>query len=244
MDPRQLGRPISRACLSHSTATLPGWCLGTGHRERACLVWPLRCLYPEPGAGEAGRAAMGCQGGDVCLIPAIPPNLSSRHPREHAPTTAARTWNAHRCAAPVAGCHWVARGRKQNWLGLAWAALCPLIRCFRQGGGRGYSLPAHRCGVRQGQPAGPLRTPSEVHWFPFRWPSSPLLDDAEGMGPGELSTQGPAPPFSPPESPLSRRLQAAGQILDRGPGPTPSRASGQGCSLGRAGKAHVRMPNL
>lgn len=53
------------------------------------------------------------------------------------------------------GCHRVAGGRKQNWLGPASAALCPLIRCFRQGGGCSYASPAHSCGAQQGQTSRP-----------------------------------------------------------------------------------------
>lgn len=124
--------------------------------------------------------------------PVLPPP-----PGAH-PAAAARTRSAHRRAAPVPGCHWVAPGgrrQEQNWSGPACAALCPLIRCFRQGG-CGDSSPAHSCGARRGRTSwavSPL-TPAGAHGLPFCWPRSPLWGDAEGPGsPGQLSSQGPAP---------------------------------------------------
>lgn len=54
---------------------------------------------------------------------------------------------------PPSVTEWQEAGSRTGWARLV--HLCPLIRCFRQGGGRcGYSLPAHGCGVWQGQGQG------------------------------------------------------------------------------------------
>lgn len=103
--------------------------------------------------------------------------------------------------------------------------------------------------ARPHQP-GPLPTPSGVRGFPSCWPSSPPLDDAESRAGSSLPPE--ALLLLPPASPASLGLRAAGQILDRGPGPTPTQQglrSGPGTgpgagSPGRAGKADVRTQPL
>lgn len=53
-------------------------------------------------------------------------------------------------ASPFPGCHQVApNGRKQNWLGPAMCLACPLIRCFRRGGGLWRLSTSHGWGVWQ-----------------------------------------------------------------------------------------------
>lgn len=59
------------------------------------------------------------------------------------------------CSSACRSCHWVSlSGRRQEaeLVRTLLVRLCPLIRCFRQGGVRcGYSLPAHGRGVWQVQ---------------------------------------------------------------------------------------------
>lgn len=80
---------------------------------------------------------------------------------------------------------WQEAGSRTGWARLV--HLCPLIRCFRQGGGRcGYSLPAHSCGVWQGQgQTSPALSslPQGVCGFPFCCPTCLHLHDIEGRGP-------------------------------------------------------------
>lgn len=146
---------------------------------------PLRGWRSTPPSARARgsgawTAAIGCQGGDVCLGPArqtCPPATPGSTPcrcRTHTECSSA----CRSCpwvSLGVTGWHLAAGGRKQNRPGPACAALCPLIRCFRQGG-CGHSSPAHSCGVWRGQTSwavSPL-TPAGAHGLPFCCPPPPL----------------------------------------------------------------------
>lgn len=94
-----------------------------------------RRFYPKPGAGEAIR--VGCS---------PPPTRPAKPVFPPPPGACPRCRRTHRECSPACRSYgWVSPSRrKQNWLGPAGAALCPLIRHFRQGGLRcGYSSPTH-----------------------------------------------------------------------------------------------------
>lgn len=169
---------------------------------------------------------MGCSppARQTCL-PATPRSVS-RH-------------RTHKERSPACGsCGWVSpSGRKQNWLGPAGAALCPLIRHFRQGGGHcGYSSPAHSGGAWPGRASRALSPqPQGFQGSPSVRPACLHLDEGFRVAP----LPGPSPPR--PSASLSSswlKYQTGCWVLPiRGLRPGPG-------SLGRAGKRGVRTPGL
>lgn len=129
-------------------------------------------------------------------------------------------------SAACGSCGWVLpSGRKQNWLGPAGAALCPLIRRFRQGGGRcGYSSPAHSGGAWPGRASRALSPqPQGFQGSPSVRPACLHLDEGFRAAP-------PAKVFSPRLG-LQQVPQAPGPNTRQGAGSSPCETSGQGRTL-------------
>lgn len=172
-------------------------------------------MHGQPQGARVGIFASSHPPRQTCL-PATPVSMPLLPP--HARGIALRH------AAPVTGYHWVVGGRKQNWLGPAGAALCPLIRCFRPGGWLWLLITCPRLWnrARPRQP-GPLPTPSGVPGFPFWQSSSPLLEDTQAWAQGSFLPKGRYP----------RQGLRSGLGIRPGAG-----------SLGGAGEADRRTPNL
>lgn len=118
-------------------------------------AWSGPCAASTPSEGRPH----GRRGTDAYLIPATLPNPSYRHPQSVSlllPHAQGVLVGVPLLSLGVT--EWQEAGSRTGRTLLV--RLCPLIRCFRQGGVHcGCSLPAHGCGVWQGQSSLALPSP-------------------------------------------------------------------------------------